>query len=64
MKEIGEFIPLELPTGVLLFELLMDMEEIVKNLKKKSGFFDVTEQKKFLGTNDDVVDGQELYGTC
>jgi hypothetical protein len=42
MNEFGEFSPLELPTGVLLCELLMGMEEIVKNLKKKSGFFDVT----------------------
>ena len=64
MNEFGEFSPLELPTGVLLCELLMGMEEIVKNLKKKSGFFDVTKQGKFLGTNDDVDDGQELYGTC
>jgi hypothetical protein len=64
MNEIGEFSPLELPTGVLLCELLMGMEEIVKNLKKKSGFLEVTEYRKFLGTEDDIDDEQELYGTC
>ena len=34
VKKTGEFSPLELPIGVLLLELFMDMEEIVKNLKK------------------------------
>jgi hypothetical protein len=42
----------------------MDEEEIVKNLKKKSGFFEITVYKKFLGTKNDVIDEQELYGTC
>ena len=64
MSEIDELSPLELPRGVLLFEILMDLEEIVKNLKKKSGFFEITVYTKFLGTKDDVIDEQELYGTC
>jgi hypothetical protein len=64
VKKTGEFSPLELPIGVLLLELFMDMEEIVKNLKKKSGFLEVTEYRKFLGTEDDINDEQELYGTC
>ena len=43
---------------------LWTREKIVKNLKKKSGFFEITVYKKFLGTKNDVIDEQELYGTC
>ena len=60
----NEYSSLERPRGVLFCELFMDKEKIVKNLKKKSGFFEITVYKKFLGTKNDVIDEQELYGTC
>jgi hypothetical protein len=40
--KFDEFSSIELPRGVLFGELVMDEEEIVKNLKKKSGFFEIT----------------------
>jgi len=41
-----------------------DMEEIVKNLNKKSGFCDLVDFKNLLGTEDLVNNWYECDGTC
>lgn len=41
-KDPGEFGPLELLGDALVADNLVDIEEIVKNLKKKSGFLEIT----------------------